>query len=118
MRAGRGGCLGAWPGHRDVREVGQAGAGRGLAEEAADVRGERLPGVKHSPGLKASARSGLERKRLRNQHGRSAPLDALKLRILENDCPALEVTLTGPLEVGRQGGGEPGPCALLPATAD
>jgi adenylate cyclase len=39
-----------------------------------------------------------------------------KLSILEGNALTLEVTMTGPLELGRQRGGEPDPYVLLPPT--
>ncbi|MBI1916276.1 MAG: adenylate/guanylate cyclase domain-containing protein [Planctomycetes bacterium] len=41
--------------------------------------------------------------------------EAYKVRILVGEAPAAEVSLDGPLELGRQRAGEPGPYELLPA---
>jgi hypothetical protein len=48
--------------------------------------------------------------------GRAMP-QPLKLRILEGDRPAFEISLVFPLLLGRQRKGDPGPYALLPPTA-
>ena len=42
--------------------------------------------------------------------------ETCKVRILVQDAPACEVSLDGPLELGRQRTGEPGPYQFLPAT--